>query len=603
MKSADKWRRSIFSKILIGYVMLTVLIVILTVLVSFVLVRENSLQSNMTALQERANTIADMMSRPGGSVWLMTSTRREEVLALAEANMAVLYPDMQVRQYTPSVWPDSAEGGSSASMLDVGTSLDVGLLKRLLAGEHLTDIRKFDFIREDVVFAGAPVLRADNTVQCAILLYRPLRHVSDMAYQLAWLHSAAGGAALLISFVLAYIIGRMFSNPMVEMSHTAARIAAGNYGEQVAIRTSDEVGELGTQLNTLSTKLAAVIRNLDEEKTKLAQLIESIGDGVVAVEPNGTIVHRNRAALALLNMGAWEGPGAERRLQLERHLVECMQTRSRTELTLDVAGRTIAAVCAPILSDDGSVYGAVCLLHDVSAMQRLEQMRQDYIANISHELRTPLTGIRGMVEPLMDGYIDTEAEKQNCYHIIYQETRRLERLIGEMLDLSRLQEKRIQLELEPMDAAALARAAMQRIEPRAHDGGIELVQSGEENLMVMGNEDRIIQVLIILLDNAISFTAPGGRITVTAARTDAGLVAISVTDTGAGIAAEDLPYIWERFYKADRSRLRTKGVGLGLSIAKLIVELMGGSIEVQSKLGEGTKFMFTLHPEEARQSY
>ena len=220
-------------------------------------------------------------------------------------------------------------------------------------------------------------------------------------------------------------------------------------------------------------------------------------------------------------------------------------------------------------------------------------MRRDYIANVSHELRTPLTGIRGMAEPLLDGYIETEQERQECYRVIYQESLRLEKLIGEMLDLSRLQEGRIKLELEPMEPAGILEAAQRRMKARAAEGEVELAVEAEEGLTVMGNEDRILQVLIILMDNALSFTPPGGRVTLTARR--AGWkVALSVRDTGAGIDSCDLPYIWERFYKADKSRMRTSGTGLGLSIAKLVVELMGGEITVDTKLGEGSTFTFTL---------
>ena len=216
------------------------------------------------------------------------------------------------------------------------------------------------------------------------------------------------------------------------------------------------------------------------------------------------------------------------------------------------------------------------------------------MANISHELRTPLTGIRGMVEPLMDGYMDTEEEKMDCYRIIYQETMRLEKLIGEMLDMSRLQAGRAQIELEPMYVEGVLEAACRRMEKRAQESGVRLgLEISGELPEIMGNEDRILQVLIILMDNALSFTQPGGSVTLSA-RKQGKNVHVSVKDTGAGIDPSDLPYIWERFYKADKSRMRTTGTGLGLAIAKLVVECMGGLITVESELGKGTEFEFSL---------
>ena len=225
-------------------------------------------------------------------------------------------------------------------------------------------------------------------------------------------------------------------------------------------------------------------------------------------------------------------------------------------------------------------------------------MRRDYVANISHELRTPLTGIRGMVEPLMDGYIDTEEEKADCYRVIYQETLRLEKLVREMLDMSRLQDGRVTLEMEELELPGIIDAAVRRMKPMADEAKVELVaDTGGARLRCMGNEDRILQVLIIFVDNALSFTPSGGRVTIYA-REEKERVRVGVIDTGVGIEPKDLPFIWERFYKADKSRMRTSGTGLGLAVAKLVVELMGGEIGVNTKVGEGSEFYFTLNKKE-----
>ena len=225
----------------------------------------------------------------------------------------------------------------------------------------------------------------------------------------------------------------------------------------------------------------------------------------------------------------------------------------------------------------------------------MEQLRRDYVANISHELRTPLTGIRGMVEPLIDGCMDTEEERQDSYRVILRETIRLEKLVGEMLDMSRLQDGRVSVELEPLELPGILEAAARGMKQIALDAGVNLeVETDGSALCCMGNEDRITQVLVILMDNALSFTPAGGTVTVYAR--DAGdKVAVGVRDTGCGIEPKDLPMIWERFFKADRSRMRTTGTGLGLSIAKLVVELMGGSIGVDSEPGKGADFTFTLN--------
>ena len=199
-----------------------------------------------------------------------------------------------------------------------------------------------------------------------------------------------------------------------------------------------------------------------------------------------------------------------------------------------------------------------------------------------------------MVEPLIDGYIDTEEEKQNCYQIIYQETIRLEKLVKEMLDMSRLQDGRLTIDMEELELPGILDAAVRRMQPIADKSGISLtcVTDGSK-LRCMGNEDRILQVLIILLDNALSFTPQGGRVSIIGKDLGNEIV-VSVEDTGVGISKKDLPFIWDRFYKADKSRMGTTGTGLGLAIAKLVVEHMNGEISVDSAPGRGSVFSFTL---------
>ena len=276
-------------------------------------------------------------------------------------------------------------------------------------------------------------------------------------------------------------------------------------------------------------------------------------------------------------------------------LSRCMKTGAAESIEWENASRRVIHVDATALKDENEVIlGTVLLMRDISETQRLEQLRRDYVANISHELRTPLTGIRGMVEPLIDGCMESEEERLDSYRVILKQTIRLEKLVGEMLDMSRLQDGRIKVELEPMELPGILNAAARSMKGIADDAGVDLrVETDGSPLSCLGNENRITQVLVILIDNALSFTPRGGSVTVFA-RDEADHVAVGVRDTGCGIEPKDLPYIWERFYKADKSRMRTTGTGLGLSIAKLVTQLMGGDITVQSEPGQGAEFTFTL---------
>ncbi len=225
----------------------------------------------------------------------------------------------------------------------------------------------------------------------------------------------------------------------------------------------------------------------------------------------------------------------------------------------------------------------------VASTDRMEKLRRDFVANISHELRTPLTVIRGYTEALIDGTVEPSAADK--YHrVMRDETVRLERLINELLDLSRLQAEGAVLPLEKLPIATIADSVVSLLRPRAEQDGIALVLETDGDTTVAGNGDRLTQLLLILLDNALKFTSAGGRVTVGVARLG-GEVSLKVADTGRGIAREDIPFIWERFYKADKSHSRAAaGTGLGLAIAREIVARHGARAEVQSELGQGSTF-------------
>lgn len=590
---------SIFTKLLCGYLALAIGLTILTVVTSSLVVTHLLTKSNKAELAEKASIIADIFSADGRDD--PAYSRMRNIEELTEAQVIYVGSDLVARRIprigAPGDWAHGEE--SALEVSSVIDALDVQLVMSILGGETACDIREVEFMGGKVLFAGAPVYDAENNVEGAAILYRSYVEVQGLAGDMSVLILLSALVAGGISTGLAFLVSRWLLRPIQTLTKSARRMSAGYYGEPVPLDQKDEIGELGSVLSNLSYRLQGVISDLRDEKSKLMQILSGIGEGIVAVDQRGQVVHCNNAALELLELSGWDaetGPEKKRnRGCLLEMLYRAMSTGERNEAVWrNEAGRSIAAKVWPMLNEEGVLIGAVGLLRDVSEAERLEQMRKDYVANVSHELRTPLTGIRGMVEPLLDGILETEEERQDSYRVIYQETLRLEKLIGEMLDMSRLQAGRAQIELEPMDAAGVLETAKRRMAARAQEGGVALRIDVPQALpQLMGNEDRILQVLIILLDNALSFTKPGGEVTLFAyGRGEK--VHIGVRDTGAGIDPVDLPYIWERFYKADKSRMRTTGTGLGLAIAKLVVECMGGLISVKSELGKGTEFEFSL---------
>jgi two-component system phosphate regulon sensor histidine kinase PhoR len=230
----------------------------------------------------------------------------------------------------------------------------------------------------------------------------------------------------------------------------------------------------------------------------------------------------------------------------------------------------------------------------VTELRQTERLRRELTANVSHELRTPLTSIKGFAETLLDGAMADEVTCRRFLSIIDGETDRLVKLVDDLLDLSLLESKRLTLELKPVDVSVLVAHTVDKLRPLAATQRLTLQQSGPSGIVVAADADRLAQVLTNLVDNALKYTPEGGRVDVQVAAVN-GEVEVLVNDSGRGIGPEDLPHVFERFYRADRSRTRgSGGTGLGLAIAKHIVEAHGGRISVSSQPNEGTTFKVTL---------
>ncbi|MGN1070629.1 MAG: ATP-binding protein [Candidatus Fimadaptatus sp.] len=607
-------RTRLFTQMLLSFICLTAVTSLIAGMLNVTLVRNYVQDSSMETLLDRAADIAELMQRPGGSLKVINVQQLDEWERLTNAQVILINTDMTLvtrqtlrnRRLTVTVAVEDAEAtaaptaaGSSADADDgaqILSAIDYALVAGVLAGGTVADVRQFDFMEGTWLFAGVPI-RSDDGVQGAVLLCQPLSQIDYVAHNISLIMSLAVSISTLFAIMLSLLLTQRIVQPISAMNRTAQRMANGNYGERVTVPGTTEIAQLGESLNLLSGNLYTTIRSLNQEKVKMELVLSGIGEGIIAINQIGKMVHCNDAAVKLLELHNDDAQRDVYALTERSPLIGMLIQVLESGETLNGgwkngAGQSVAATVSPIRMGEDLV-GAVGLVRDVSEAERLEQLRRDYVANISHELRTPLTGIRGMVEPLIDGVYDTEAEKQECYHIIYQETRRLERLITDMLDISRLQDGRIHIDLEEMQVHGILEAAARRLEKRAADEGVRLAVEPGEDPAILGNEDRIMQVLIILIDNALKFTPAGGSVTLRT-RTAEGMLWISVRDTGAGIAREDLPYIFERFYKADKSRMETRGTGLGLAIARLVVELMGGTIWCESELGRGSTFEFSV---------
>ncbi len=379
------------------------------------------------------------------------------------------------------------------------------------------------------------------------------------------------------------------------MSNVAIEMSKGRFNARANERASGEIGILARALNTLCDNLSQTIYQLRSEKRQLNQLLSSFTDGVAAIDDIGCLTHFNPALMKMFGAVEVKMPMD---LVPDESIWELFHsvflTREPVSLHYQLPkDRALWITIVPVMADDGECTGVVGLFKDVTELERLEKTRRDYVANVSHELRTPLTAVRGLLEPLSDGMITDEETRQRYYKIMLREVIRLSRLITDMLQLSRLQSGTEHMEVAPVDLEELLQDTKQNYQNEAAQRGIRLELDAENVPFAMTDSDRVEQLLVILLDNAMHYTPQGGSITISAAETTGDRILVTVADTGCGIEPEDLPHIFERFFKTDKSR-REGGTGLGLSIAKQIIDKLGENIFVESEIGKGTSFHFTL---------
>ncbi len=390
-----------------------------------------------------------------------------------------------------------------------------------------------------------------------------------------------------------YFAVKQLLHPITEMTQVAKQLSKGNYD----VRTKDDYpGELGLfakTMNNMSGALSSTIHQLENEKRQLGYILSSFTDGVAAINKQGELTHYNPALMKLF--GAVD-VHSTMDLVPDRSIWEAfdsvVDSQEPRMFHYNLPGdRVLWISIVPVLSESEGCIGAVGLFKDATDIEKLERMRNEYVANISHELRTPLTSLRGLLEPLSDGMIkDPEAQKR-YYTIMLHEVERLSRLITDMLQLSRLQAGTEAMEMTMFDVNELLEEVSQSFQTEAKKRNIRIELETHENLSpVLSDRDRIEQVLVILIDNALRYAKTTIRLR---AQETPHEVLIDVWDDGIGISKENLSRVFERFFKVDSSR-KDGGTGLGLSIAKKIMDQLEEQLEADSKEGEWTCFRFTL---------
>ena len=467
-------------------------------------------------------------------------------------------------------------------------------------GYYIADPLKID-VDEMIIISRFPLMINGNPYYLYSLSYLNSYDSLIVKYLNILLLSTLMAAATML--VPAYAFVSRMVLPLQKINEVAMEYGKGNFDVRADESHKGEIGELGQSFNFLADRLSKSINDLTAERNQLQDIFDVISDGIVVVDNHSVPVTTNKAIHNLFERADKNNMFTER-LQLIPFdevwvdFEECIATGETKTRRID--NRDYAYQCTIIpkydSSDNTTVIGATGFFRDIFEEQKNERFRQDYVANISHELRTPLQTLRGLIEPLADGMVKKENDRQRYYQIILNETMRLSRLIDDMLELSKLQSRTLAFKMFPFNLNNLIANIEIRFKPIMKEAGIKFsVQNNYGELpTVNGNPDRVEQVLVILLDNAKKYTPAGKTITISTDYIEAEKkVYVSVADTGQGIHEYDIGHIFDRFFKADRARGK-KGSGLGLSIAKELLSYMGETITVNSKYEEGSTFTFTL---------
>jgi two-component system phosphate regulon sensor histidine kinase PhoR len=473
-----------------------------------------------------------------------------------------------------------------------------------LAGRQGRALRRSTTVDAPLLYVALPI-RDEGRILGVVRTALPVGVVTSSR---AAIHRAlllGGVVALGVALGIGLFVAHRVTRPVIQMQSVARAMSGGDFSARARVRSPDEIGQLARALNAMAEGLQDKLGDLQHERAKTAAILDSMMEGVVAVDGHDHLLLINERARGFLGVGRGRGEGTpflEVVRNLDLHgLLSQARAHGQGALTpreLVVPGpveRRLQVNAVPLHLGAEEI-GVVMVLHDLTELRRLEQMRTEFVANVSHELRTPLTAIQGYLETLLGGALEDHAHARRFLEVVARHTERLGRLLNDLTDLSNIELGKVSLRIEATELGEIVDSVIGIIRPRAESGRVTLrVALASDVPRVKADRDRLAQILINLVDNAVKYTPAGGEVAVSARAAPPGVVEIEVSDTGVGIPAADLPRITERFYRVDKARSRELGgTGLGLAIVKHLVIAHGGELRIASEIDKGTTVRFTL---------
>ena len=475
--------------------------------------------------------------------------------------------------------------------------------RQAMNGQTGRFVRFSDTLGKNMMYIAVPLKEQERTiaiVRGSLSVTAVDKALNDIYTKIAW--GVVGAAVCAAGVTL--VVSRKITRPIEQMKDAAKRFAVGQLDHRVPVPDSEELAELAGALNETADRLKRTIETITDQKNQLEAILSSMAEGVIAVDSDGRVVSINKKAAMLLEIDGVSATGyiieeVIRNVDIQRFMRYTLMSSAPTEedITLSAEQPVSLRARGTYLTDhQGNKSGAVIVLSDMTRMQRLENIRRDFVANVSHELRTPITSIKGFVETLLDGAINEPEQAQRFLKIIAGHTDRLMAIIEDLLSLSRLEEdgQTRMIAMEHLKVRPVLESAIELSGPKAGDKKIKIDIDCDDDLEAPINPTLLEQAVLNLVDNAIKYSPAESTIQIIARRTEQE-VTIAVKDSGCGIEKSHLSRIFERFYVVDKARTRKLGgTGLGLAIVKHITNLHGGRVSVESSPGQGSTFAIHL---------
>ena len=511
---------------------------------------------------------------------------------IIDARVTIILPD-------GTVAADSMVGSAGLARLE--NHADHPEVREALAGGTAVSLRRSISVREDQRYCAVPVVSGGRIVGVARTSV-PLAFLARRLARVRAITWGTGIAAFLLMIAGTALLARRVTGPIEEVKSAAADLAAGNLRRRVRVRTGDELESMAQALNRMASRMEETIVRLDAEKARLATLLENLSEGVAVIAPDRTVRMMNGDAARLLGLPA-PLPEGEPYAPAIRHpeVLRFIDARRRGEalppadvvVALPAGDRTVRLAATAVRYGTGEETDLLMTLRDVTDEKQLARVKSDFVSNASHELKTPLTNIRGYIEAAQDALKEGSPVDPSFLAVAHDNVRRMERLIEDLLELSRAESDGAPLAIEEMRLSVFLGRLASLHRPTAERAGKTLSVNAEDAVFSADARQLALAVSNVV-DNAIKYGIDRGKIALSG-RTDGESVAIEVADDGPGIPAEHLPRLFERFYRVDKGRSRALGgTGLGLAIARHVVEAHGGTIRVESRVGVGTRIVMTI---------